>query len=51
MPPHYANDERHHKDDGRLLREKDRWLLWYNGRNGGLERIGQVIFDGKDWGF
>jgi predicted GH43/DUF377 family glycosyl hydrolase len=34
-----------------VIREKDRWLLWYNGRNGGLEQIGLAIFDGKDLEF
>jgi len=28
-----------------------RWLLWYNGRHGGLERIGVVMHDGEDLGF
>jgi beta-1,2-mannobiose phosphorylase / 1,2-beta-oligomannan phosphorylase len=27
------------------------WLLWYNGRNGGLEQIGAVIHQGRDLGF
>jgi predicted GH43/DUF377 family glycosyl hydrolase len=34
-----------------VIREKDRWLLWYNGRNGSLEQIGLAIFEGKDLGF
>jgi hypothetical protein len=34
-----------------VIREKDRWMLWYNERNGGLERIGLAIFDGKDLEF
>ncbi len=29
----------------------DRWLLWYNGRNGGVEQIGLVTHEGKDLGF
>jgi predicted GH43/DUF377 family glycosyl hydrolase len=28
-----------------------RWLLWYNGRHGGLEQIGVVMHDGEDLGF
>ena len=27
------------------------WLLWYNGRHGGLEQIGVVIHEGRDLGF
>jgi hypothetical protein len=30
---------------------KDRWLLWYNGRRGGLEQIGMAIHEGRDLGF
>ncbi|MDR1814935.1 MAG: hypothetical protein LBR18_08850 [Tannerella sp.] len=33
------------------VQEKDRWLLWYNGRNGNLEQIGLVIHEGKELGF
>ncbi len=28
-----------------------KWLLWYNGRHGGLEQIGAVIHEGEDLGF
>ncbi len=28
-----------------------RWLLWYNGRHGGVEQIGLAIHDGADLGF
>jgi predicted GH43/DUF377 family glycosyl hydrolase len=28
-----------------------RWLLWYNGRRGGVEQIGVAIHDGNDLGF
>jgi predicted GH43/DUF377 family glycosyl hydrolase len=28
-----------------------KWLLWYNGRHGGLEQIGVVMHDGEDLGF
>ncbi|GHT52994.1 hypothetical protein AGMMS49982_14740 [Bacteroidia bacterium] len=28
-----------------------KWRLWYNGRNGNLERIGLVFLDGDDLGF
>ena len=28
-----------------------RWLLWYNGRRGGVEQIGAAIHDGEDLGF
>lgn len=29
----------------------DKWLLWYNGRHGGLEQIGVVLHKGEDLGF
>ena len=29
----------------------DRWLLWYNGRRGGLEQIGLAIHPGREFGF
>jgi predicted GH43/DUF377 family glycosyl hydrolase len=28
-----------------------KWLLWYNGRRGGVEQIGLAIHDGEDLGF
>jgi beta-1,2-mannobiose phosphorylase / 1,2-beta-oligomannan phosphorylase len=28
-----------------------RWLLWYNGRNGSVEQIGLAIHEGQDLGF
>jgi beta-1,2-mannobiose phosphorylase / 1,2-beta-oligomannan phosphorylase len=28
-----------------------RWLLWYNGRRGGVEQIGLATHDGEDLGF
>jgi predicted GH43/DUF377 family glycosyl hydrolase len=28
-----------------------RWLLWYNGRRGGVEQIGLALHDGEDLGF
>ena len=28
-----------------------RWLLWYNGRNGGFEQIGVAVHEGKNLGF
>jgi len=28
-----------------------KWLLWYNGRHGGLEQIGVAIHEGEDLGF
>jgi hypothetical protein len=28
-----------------------KWLLWYNGRHGGLEQIGVVLHAGEDLGF
>jgi beta-1,2-mannobiose phosphorylase / 1,2-beta-oligomannan phosphorylase len=28
-----------------------KWLLWYNGRHGGLEQIGVVLHPGEDLGF
>ncbi|MDR2346028.1 MAG: hypothetical protein LBE18_08170 [Planctomycetaceae bacterium] len=34
-----------------VIQEKDKWLLWYNGRNKNLERIGLAIFNDKDLGF
>jgi predicted GH43/DUF377 family glycosyl hydrolase len=27
------------------IQEKDRWVLWYNGRNGGLEQIGVAFYN------
>jgi predicted GH43/DUF377 family glycosyl hydrolase len=29
----------------------EKWLLWYNGRHGGLEQIGVVFHKGRDLGF
>jgi predicted GH43/DUF377 family glycosyl hydrolase len=29
----------------------ERWLLWYNGRRGGLEQIGMATLEGDDLGF
>jgi predicted GH43/DUF377 family glycosyl hydrolase len=31
--------------------EGRRWLLWYNGRRGGVEQIGLAVHDGEDLGF
>jgi beta-1,2-mannobiose phosphorylase / 1,2-beta-oligomannan phosphorylase len=28
-----------------------RWLLWYNGRRGGVEQIGLALHDGEKLGF
>jgi beta-1,2-mannobiose phosphorylase / 1,2-beta-oligomannan phosphorylase len=28
-----------------------KWLLWYNGRRGGVEQIGLAVHDGEDLGF
>ena len=28
-----------------------KWLLWYNGRHGGVEQIGVVLHEGEDLGF
>jgi hypothetical protein len=28
-----------------------RWLLWYNGRKGGVEQIGLALHPGEDLGF
>ncbi len=28
-----------------------KWMLWYNGRHGGLEQIGVVTHEGRDLGF
>jgi predicted GH43/DUF377 family glycosyl hydrolase len=33
------------------IREKNRWMLWYNGRKGSLEQIGLAIFNDDDLGF
>jgi predicted GH43/DUF377 family glycosyl hydrolase len=33
------------------LYDGHRWLLWYNGRRGGMEQIGLVTRDGEDLGF
>ena len=29
----------------------NQWLLWYNGRNGGVEQIGMATHEGEDLGF
>jgi hypothetical protein len=29
----------------------DQWLLWYNGRKGGVEQIGLAVHEGEDLGF
>jgi predicted GH43/DUF377 family glycosyl hydrolase len=31
--------------------DSQKWLLWYNGRHGGLEQIGVVLHPGEDLGF
>jgi beta-1,2-mannobiose phosphorylase / 1,2-beta-oligomannan phosphorylase len=28
-----------------------KWLLWYNGRRGGVEQIGLATHEGEDLGF
>jgi len=33
------------------IREKDRWMLWYNGRNQSVEQIGLAIHQDVDLGF
>ncbi|MGC8642423.1 MAG: hypothetical protein ACP5XB_21390, partial [Isosphaeraceae bacterium] len=33
------------------LREASRWLLWYNGRRGGVEQIGLATHEGTDLGW
>jgi predicted GH43/DUF377 family glycosyl hydrolase len=33
------------------VQDGDRWLLWYNGRNGIVEQIGVAIHEGADLGF
>ena len=33
------------------IQEKDRWMLWYNGRAGALEQMGLAIHKGTDLGF
>jgi len=33
------------------IQEKDRWMLWYNGRNESLEQIGLAIHKGTNLGF
>ncbi|MDR2172574.1 MAG: hypothetical protein LBP59_20735 [Planctomycetaceae bacterium] len=33
------------------IQENNKWLLWYNGRNKELERIGLAIFNNNDLGF
>jgi predicted GH43/DUF377 family glycosyl hydrolase len=33
------------------LRHGNKWLLWYNGRNGNVEQIGLAIFTASDLGF
>lgn len=34
-----------------VIQEKNRWLLWYNGRNEALERIGLAIYKGNKLNF
>jgi predicted GH43/DUF377 family glycosyl hydrolase len=34
-----------------VIREKDHWLLWYNGRNESLEQIGLAIFNDTNLNF
>lgn len=34
-----------------VLKERDRWILWYNGRLGSVEQIGFAAHDGLDLGF
>ena len=34
-----------------VIQEKDRWMLWYNGRNEHLEQIGLAIYQGGNLGF
>ncbi len=31
--------------------DEGRWVLWYNGRRGGVEQIGLALHDGEDLGF
>ena len=31
-----------------VLKDNDRWLLWYNGRNGSCEQIGMAVFEKED---
>jgi len=31
--------------------KNDRWMLWYNGRKGGVEQIGLAVRPGHDLGF
>ncbi|MHC5539507.1 family 43 glycosylhydrolase [Singulisphaera rosea] len=31
--------------------DETRWLLWYNGRRGGVEQIGRATHEGEDLGF
>jgi hypothetical protein len=33
------------------LFDKDRWMLWYNGRRGGVEQIGLATHEGRDLNF
>jgi predicted GH43/DUF377 family glycosyl hydrolase len=33
------------------IQEKDRWMLWYNGRSGSVEQIGLAIYTGRDLNF
>ncbi len=34
-----------------MIYDGQRWLLWYNGRNGSLEQIGLAFHDGEDFVF
>jgi hypothetical protein len=31
--------------------DRNQWLLWYNGRRGGVEQIRLAIHEGEDLGF
>lgn len=33
------------------IQEQNCWMLWYNGRNEGLEQIGLAIYDSHDLNF
>ena len=34
-----------------VLKDNDRWLLWYNGRSGCCEQIGMAVYEGEELAF
>ena len=34
-----------------MIYDGEKWLLWYNGRQGAVEQIGVAVHRGRDLGF